>query len=100
MSTKDLTENMRLLCRDIGNDLNKFNVKVIAVENIINNGFNKSYDCVNNFDEMELIEEKMDEMLYYYQFIKVKFKKGRLIREKIEERETEPEKEKEKEKDQ
>jgi hypothetical protein len=43
---------------------------------------------------MELIEEKMDEMLYYYQFIKVKFKKGRLIREKIEEKEPEKEKEK------
>jgi hypothetical protein len=34
---------------------------------------------------MELIEEKMDEMLYIYQFIKDKFKKGRTIRAKIEE---------------
>ena len=34
---------------------------------------------------MELIEEKMDEMLYIYQFIKDKFKKGRAIREKMEE---------------
>lgn len=89
MSTRDLTENMCLLCRDIGKDLSKFNVNVIAVEDIINNCLNKSYDCVDNFYEMELIEEKMDEMLYYYQFIKAKFKRGRLIREKIEEKEKE-----------
>ena len=119
MSSNNLREDMCMLCRDIGKDLSKFNVNVIAVENIINNGFthfriedaqsngsnpvisapfrgilnekwcNKSYDSVINFDEMELIEEKMDEMIYYYQFIKAKFKKGRLIREKIEEKEKE-----------
>ena len=89
MSSNNLREDMCMLCRDIGKDLCKFNVNVIAVENIINNGFNKSYDSVINFDEMELIEEKMDEMIYYYQFIKAKFKKGRLIREKIEEKEKE-----------
>ena len=87
MSSKtELDENMRALCRNIQKDLVKFNTFVIDVENIINNGFNKSTDCVINFGEMELIEEKMDEMIYYYQFIKAKFKKGRLIREKIEEK--------------
>jgi hypothetical protein len=35
---------------------------------------------------MELIEEKMDEMIYCYQYIKEKFRKGRLLREKIEEK--------------
>lgn len=92
MSSKtDLTENMRLLCNDIGKDLCKFNVNVIAVEYIMNNGFNKKVDSVTNFGEMELIEEKMDEMIYYYQFIKDKFKKGRILREKIEEKEKETE---------
>jgi hypothetical protein len=57
----------------------------MAVEDIINNGFNKSDDPLTNYGEMELIEEKMDEMLYIYQFIKEKFKKGRAIRAKIEE---------------
>lgn len=86
MSSKtELNETMRTLCRNIGKDLVKFNVNVIAVEDIINNGFNKSDDTLTNFGEMELIEEKMDEMLYIYQFIKDKFKKGRAFREKIEE---------------
>ena len=86
MSSKtELDENMRALCRNIQKDLIKFNAFVIDVENIINNGFNKSTDCVINFDEMELIEEKMDEMIYCYQFIKEKFRKGRVLREKIEE---------------
>jgi hypothetical protein len=76
---------MRTLCRNIGKDLVKFNVNVMAVEDIINNGFNKSDDPLTNYGEMELIEEKMDEMLYIYQFIKDKFKKGRTIRAKIEE---------------
>ena len=76
---------MYTLCRNIGKDLVRFNVNVMAVEDIINNGFNKSDDCLTNFGEMELIEEKMDEMLYIYQFIKDKFKKGRAIRAKIEE---------------
>jgi len=80
----DLQENMNALCCDIGKDLNKFIVNVIAVEKIINEGFNKNSDCVTNFYEMELIEEKMDEMIYYYQFIKQNFKKGRVIREQIE----------------
>ncbi len=78
-------ETMRALCNSIGKDLVKFNIDVTAVEEIINGGFNKSDDCVTNFDEMELIEEKMDEMIYTYQFIKEKFKKGRILREKIEE---------------
>ena len=56
------------------------------IEDIINNGFNKSADCVINFGEMELIEEKMDEMIYYYQYIKEKFRMGRVLREKIEEK--------------
>ena len=86
MSANDLNETMRTLCRNIGKDLVKFNVNVMAVEDIINNGFNKSADCVINFDKMELIEEKMDEMIYIYQFIKEKFRKGRLLREKIEEK--------------
>jgi hypothetical protein len=85
MSANEMNETMRTLCRNIGKDLVKFNVNVMAVEDIINNGFNKSDDCLTNFGEMELIEEKMDEMLYIYQFIKEKFKKGRAIREKIEE---------------
>ena len=86
MSSKtELDENMRALCRNIQKDLIKFNAFVINVENIINNGFNKSTDCLINFDEMELIEEKMDEMIYYYQYIKDKFRKGRVLREKIEE---------------
>jgi hypothetical protein len=86
MSSNDLKENMNLLCNDIGKDLPKFNKFVIAVEDIINNGFNKNSDCLINFGEMELIEEKMDEMFYVYnKFIKEKFKKGRMIREKIEE---------------
>ena len=62
-----------------------FNKFVIDVENIINNGFYKTSDCVINFGEMELIEEKMDEMIYCYQYIKDKFRKGRVLREKIEE---------------
>ena len=85
MSVNELNEAMRTLCRNIGKDLVKFNLNVMAVEDIINNGFNKSDDSLTNFGEMELIEEKMDEMLYIYQFIKEKFKKGRAIREKIEE---------------
>ena len=76
---------MHALCLTLGKDLVKFNINVMAVENIINNGFNKSDDYVTNFDEMELIEEKMDEMIYAYQYIKEKFKKGRILREKIEE---------------
>ena len=80
----DLQENMNALCCDIGKDFNKFIVNVIAVEKIINEGFNKNSDCITNFYEMELIEEKMDEMIYYYQFIKQKFTKGRGIREQIE----------------
>ena len=86
MSKTELYENMYALCCTIGNDLVKFNVNVIEVEDIINNGFNKSADCVINFDELELIEEKMDEMIYCYQFIKEKFRKGRVLREKIEEK--------------
>jgi hypothetical protein len=85
MSSNDLKETMGALCISLGKDLVKFNVNVMAVEGIINAGFNKSDDCVTNFDTMELIEEKMDEMIYIYQFIKDKFKKGRHIREKIEE---------------
>jgi len=85
MSANELNETMRTLCRNIGKDLVKFNVNVMAVEDIINNGFNKSDDPLTNYGEMELIEEKMDEMLYIYQFIKEKFKKGRAIRAKIEE---------------
>lgn len=85
MSSNDFKETMHALCRSLGKDLVKFNVNVIAVEDIINGGFNKSDDCIANFDEMELIEEKMDEMIYAYQFIKEKFKKGRILREKIEE---------------
>jgi len=85
MSSNDLKETMRALCVSLGKDLIKYNVNVVAVENIINGGFNKSDDSVTNFDEMELIEEKMDEMIYIYQFIKDKFKKGRILREKIEE---------------
>ena len=87
MSSKtELDENMRALCRSIEKDLILFNTFVIDVEDITNNGFNKSADCVINFDKMELIEEKMDEMIYNYQFIKEKFRKGRIIREKIEEK--------------
>ena len=87
MSSKtELDENMRALCRNIQKDLIKFNAFVIDVEDIINNGFNKSADCVINFGEMELIEEKMDEMIYYYQYIKEKFRMGRVLREKIEEK--------------
>jgi hypothetical protein len=37
---------------------------------------------------MELMEEKMDEMIYCYQFIKEKFRKGRLLRVKIEEKQS------------
>ena len=85
MSANEMNETMRTLCRNIGKDLVKFNVNVMAVEDIINNGFNKSDDPLTNYGEMELIEEKMDEMLYIYQFIKDKFKKGRAIREKMEE---------------
>ena len=84
-NVSNLHQSMRILCRSLGNDLVKFNIDVVSVEKIINGGFNKSDDCVTNFDEMELIEEKMDEMIYTYQFIKEKFKKGRLLREKIEE---------------
>jgi hypothetical protein len=87
MSSKtELDENMRALCRNIQKDLIKFNAFVIDVEDIINNGFNKSADYVINFGEMELIEEKMDEMIYCYQSIKEKFRKGRVLREKIEEK--------------
>ena len=85
MSVNNLNETMTTLCRNIGKDLVIFNTFVIPVEEIINNGFNKSDDCLINFGEMELIEEKMDEMLHIYQFIKEKFKKGRAIRQKIEE---------------
>jgi hypothetical protein len=86
MSSNDLKETMQTICQSLGKDLVKFNTFVIAVENIINNGFNNSDDHLINFGEMELIEEKMDEMLYVYnKFIKEKFKKGRMIREKIEE---------------
>jgi hypothetical protein len=85
MSVNNLNETMSTLCRNIGKDLVIFNTFVIPVEEIINNGFNKSDDCLINFGEMELIEEKMDEMLHIYQFIKEKFKKGRAIRQKIEE---------------
>ena len=85
MSSNEFKETMRTLCSSLGKDLVKFNVNVTALEYIINGGFNKSDDCVTNFDEMELIEEKMDEMIYAYQFIKEKFKKGRIVREKIEE---------------
>ena len=85
MSANNLNETMSTLCHNIGKDLLIFNTFVIPVEEIINNGFNKSDDPLTNFGEMELIEEKMDEMLYIYQFIKEKFKKGRAIRAKIEE---------------
>jgi len=89
MSSKtELNENMRTLCRNIQKELIIFNTYVVDVENIINNGFNKSTDCVINFGEMELMEEKMDEMIYCYQFIKEKFRKGRLLREKIEEKQS------------
>ena len=57
MSANDLNETMRTLCRNIGKDLVKFNVNVMAVEDIINNGFNKSDDPLTNYGEMELIEE-------------------------------------------
>ena len=86
MSKTELDENMLTMCRNIGKDLNVFNTFVIDVENIIYNGFNKSANGVVNFGEMELIEEKMDEMIYCYQFIKEKFRKGRALREKIEEK--------------
>jgi hypothetical protein len=86
MSSNDLKETMKNICQGLGKDLVKFNTFVVAVEDIINNGFNKNNDCLINFGEMELIEEKMDEMFYVYnKFIKEKFKKGRMIREKIEE---------------
>lgn len=86
MSSNDLKETMNNMCQGLGKDLVKFNTFVVAVEDIINNGFNKNNDCLINFGEMELIEEKMDEMFYVYnKFIKEKFKKGRMIREKIEE---------------
>ena len=86
MSKTELDENMLTLCRNIGKDLNVFNTFVIDVENIIYNGFNKSANGVVNFGEMELIEEKMDEMIYCYKFINEKFRKGRVLREKIEEK--------------
>lgn len=87
MSSKiELNENMCALCHNIQKDLIIFNTYVIDIENIINNRFNKSTDCVINFGEMELMEEKMDELIYYYQFIKDKFRKGRVLREKIEEK--------------
>ena len=37
MSVNELNEAMRTLCRNIGKDLVKFNVNVMAVEDIINN---------------------------------------------------------------
>ena len=53
MSANELNETMRTLCRNIGKDLVKFNVNVMAVEDIINNGFNKSDDPLTNYGERE-----------------------------------------------
>ena len=82
----DLKKSLDNLCNDIGKDLCQFKVNVIKVENIVNS-FDKELNCVADFGELELIEEKIDEMLYSYQLIKEKFKKGRSIRYNIEENE-------------
>ena len=65
----------------------------MAVEDIINNGFNKSDDPLTNYGEMELIEEKMDEIkddpvrwlddygMEYQQFVDVRGLKDQLVSE-------------------
>ena len=77
----DISNNMETICNDIGVYLSKFKKNVIAVENVINDNIDKD----PKFDDLELVEEKIDELIHNYQFIKDKFKKGRNLRYSVEE---------------
>ena len=78
-----LFKRMENLYNDIGKDLCKFKKNVLDVENIINI-IDKDLNGHANFDQLELIEEKIDKMIYKYQFIKEKFNKTRLLSYEIE----------------
>ena len=77
---------MENLCNDIGKDLCKFKKNVLDVEIIINS-LEKDLNGDASFEQLELIEEQIDKMIYKYQFIKEKFKKGRNITYNIEDNE-------------
>jgi hypothetical protein len=81
MNMTDISNNMETICNDIGVYLSKFRKNVIAVENVINDNIDKD----TKFDDLELVEEKIDELIYNYQFIKDKFKKARNLRYSVEE---------------
>ena len=82
----DLKPTMDDLCGDIGKDIYKLKTSLLKAENLIDY-FIKDLNSHTNFDQLELIEEKMDEMIFNYEIIKTKFRKGRYIRYNMEESE-------------
>ena len=59
----DLKPTMDDLCGDIGKDIYKLKTSLLKAENLIDY-FIKDLNSHTNFDQLELIEEKMDEMIF------------------------------------
>jgi hypothetical protein len=56
----------------IKKDLYKLKINMLEMEQIIDNNFNKGFNCVSDLNGLELLEEKINVMMYNYQFMKEK----------------------------
>jgi hypothetical protein len=76
---EELTDKMTFICSQTSNSFYKFKKKVNNIHNLLENNFNNKFEN-NNFDDHELIEEQIDDLIYDFLKIKEFLKKGRIIK--------------------
>jgi hypothetical protein len=84
---EELHEKMDYICEKIAEEFYKMRFKISHINGIFENNFNRTLN--SNFDEHELFEEQMDELIHEYFKIKKLLKEGRNIRFYKEQKESE-----------
>ena len=68
----EFEKNMDNMFFHIKEDLYNLKINMTEMEKIIDNKFNKGINCVSDLNELELLEDKINAMMYNYQIMKEK----------------------------
>lgn len=76
---EELREKMKYISNQIALEFRKLKKQSINVTEILEKNYNNEF-MNNNFDEQELVEEHIDNLLYQYEKVKKYLKYGRDVR--------------------
>lgn len=85
---EELNTKMDYICKQNANEFYKLNMRMAYINSVFENNFN-SRTMNTNFDDHELFEEQMDELIYEYNTVKELMKQGRQVKFYKEQKETE-----------